>query len=559
MKHIIYIAASVILISGCIKEAFPQGSVQTQEQVSQSETALEAMVNAIPASMMTSNVLGWAASSSYGDHTDFGIGAIHLKTEFMLEDMVTSGDNPYYNRFYPYVLNRSQGERYIYCAYFWQCYYKWIKMANDIISLVDPQTAAEDAVQILGQAYAYRAMCYLDLARLYEPKENDYTDVSAIAGLTVPIVKETTSEQQAKDNPRVPREELYSFILSDLAMAQAYLSPAATSYTSPTLASVYGLFSRAYLEMGYWGDENAAEAFSEAARYAGMAVSVSGKTPLTQEQWEDPVNGFNNGAASNSWIWGLTTSSENTINIVTFTAHISSEGTWGYAPLSQICASRKFYDAIPDSDFRKHSWLDPAYVGNPAAGMPYPYKFSGTDADKSSFLAGSDSNPAAVPYQNIKFRPYQGECSDYAVGNCADHPLMRVEEMRFVEMEAVAHIDLNAAKRLLEDFMDMRIADGSYVCEADDLDSFLDEMLFQKRVEFWGEGVLFFDYKRLGKEITRGYSGTNESAIYALNSEGRSPQWNLVITNGEFQYNSAIGTSNNNPDPSGLLVLWSGE
>ena len=90
MKYIIYIAASVILISGCIKETFPQGSVQTQEQVSQSETALEAMANAIPASMMTSNVLGWAASSSYGDHTDFGIGAIHLKTEFMLEDMVTS-------------------------------------------------------------------------------------------------------------------------------------------------------------------------------------------------------------------------------------------------------------------------------------------------------------------------------------------------------------------------------------------------------------------------------------------------------------------------------------
>jgi hypothetical protein len=25
---------------------------------------------------------------------------------------------------------------------------------------------------ILGQAYAYRAMCYLDLARLYEPKVN---------------------------------------------------------------------------------------------------------------------------------------------------------------------------------------------------------------------------------------------------------------------------------------------------------------------------------------------------------------------------------------------------
>ena len=84
-------------------------------------------------------------------------------------------------------------------------------------------------------------------------------------------------------------------------------------------------------------------------------------------------------------------------------------------------------------------------------------------------------------------------------------------------------------------------------------------MLFQKRVEFWGEGVLFFDYKRLGVGITRGYVGTNESAIYALNSEGRSPQWNIVVTNGEFQYNSAIGTSTNNPDPSGLLTLWTGQ
>lgn len=559
MKHIIYIAASVILISGCIKETFPQGSVQTQEQVSQSETALEAMANAIPASMMTSNVLGWAASSSYGDHTDFGIGAIHLKTEFMLEDMVTSGDNPYYNRFYPYVLNRSQGERYIYCAYFWQCYYKWIKMADDIISLVDPQTAAEDAVQILGQAYAYRAMCYLDLARLYEPKKNNYTDVSAIAGLTVPIVKETTSEQQAKDNPRAPREELYSFILSDLAMAQAYLSSAATSYTSPTLASVYGLFSRAYLEMGYWGDENAAEAFSEAARYAGMAVSVSGKTPLTQEQWEDPVNGFNNGAASDSWIWGLTTSSENTINIITFTAHISSEGTWGYAPLSQICASRRFYERISEGDFRKNSWLDSLYIQNPSAGQPYSYKFSGTDQDKVNFLSGTEMNPPAVPYQNIKFRPYQGECSDYATGNCADHPLMRVEEMYFIEMEAVAQTDLASAKSLLETFMDYRVTDGSYVCEASDLETFIDEMLFQKRVEFWGEGVVFHDYKRHGKGILRGYPGTNEAAVYAFNCEGRSPQWNIVVTNAEYQYNDAIDSATNNPDPSGKLVLWTGQ
>lgn len=546
------------VLSGCVSETLPQGSVQTQEQVSQSESALQAMANAIPASMMTSNFLGWASSDSYGDHTDFGIGGIHLRTDFMLEDMVTSGDNPYYNRFYSYVMNRNQGERYISCAYFWQCYYKWIKAANDIISLVDPNDASPEAIQYLAAAYTYRAMCYLDLARLYEPKENSYTDVSAVLGLTVPIVTESTTEAQAKNNPRVPRAQMYEFILSDLARAERLMNPSQKNYTSPTLAAVYGLCARAWLEMGYW-DDAPDGAFSKAAEYARKAISQSGKTPLTQSQWEDPVNGFNNGAASNSWIWGLATSSENTINIVTYTAHISSEGTWGYAPLSQISASKIFYDRISAGDFRKNSWLDPLYVQDPSAEIPYAYKFSGSDVDKMNFLSGTDANPPAVTYQNIKFRPYQGECSDYATGNCADHPLMRVEEMYFIEMEAVAQMNLSAATELLESFMDYRVVDGSYVCNATDLEAFIDEMLFQKRVEFWGEGVAFFDYKRLGKGILRGYPGTNEAAVYAFNSEGPSPQWNIVVTNGEFQYNDAIDSSTNNPDPSGKLVLWTGQ
>ena len=555
--YIIIMVSIAFAAVGCVSETLPQGSVQTQEQVAESESALKAMANAIPASMMTSDVLGWVGS--YGDHTDFGIAGIHLRTDFMLEDLVTSGDNPYYNRFYAYVMNRSQGERYISCAYFWQCYYKWIKAANDIISLVNPVDATPEALGYLAAAYTYRAMFYLDLARLYEPKENAYTDVTPVLGLTVPLVTEATTEEQAKNNPRVPREGMYEFILSDLAEAERLMSPLQMNYTLPSLASVYGLYARAWLEMGYWNDADSQMAFSKAAEYARKAIVQSGKVPLTQAQWEDPVNGFNNGAASDSWIWGLTTSSENTINIITFTAHISSEATWGYAPLSQICASRRFYDAIAEGDFRKNSWLDPEYIGNPDGGLPYSYKFSGTDADKVNFLRGTEMNPPAVPYQNIKFRPYLGECSDYAVGNCADHPLMRVEEMYFIEMEAVAHSDLGLAKILLEEFMDTRVVDGSFVCEASDLNSFLDEMLFQKRVEFWGEGVVFFDYKRLGKGIQRGYPGTNEAAVYAFNSDGLSPQWNIVVTNGEFQYNAGINSLTNNPDPSGKLVLWNGE
>jgi hypothetical protein len=137
--------------------------------------------------------------------------------------------------------------------------------------------------------------------------------------------------------------------------------------------------------------------------------------------------------------------------------------------------------------------------------------------------------------------------------------MMRIEEMYFIEIEAYAQMgNLPKARTLLNDFMKNRILDGSYDCTAKtgDLEKFITEMMFQKRVEFWGEGILFYDYKRLDQGITRGYVGTNHSADMRLNCVGRSPQWNIVITRLEAQSNTAIDENTNNPDPSGLIPLW---
>ena len=233
---------------------------------------------------------------------------------------------------------------------------------------------------------------------------------------------------------------------------------------------------------------------------------------------------------------------------------MSSERSWGYAPFTKFSMNKATYEKISNSDFRKHSWLDPAYVENPAGKQPYDYKFAGTADDKARYLAD------AVPYQSIKFRPAQGECVDYTTGNATDFPLMRVEEMYFIKAEALAaNGDIPAGQAVLNDFMRNRIADGSYSCSAfTDLESFTDELLLQKRIEFWGEGILIYDYKRLAEGITRGYEGTNHASVFCYNSEGRSPQWNIVITRAEFQANKGITESTNNPDPSGKLTLWSG-
>ena len=563
IKYIILTVAAAVSLS-CIEETVPVGGSVTQAQVSASKSALKSMINSIPATLYVSGAAGYAGS--YGDHTDFGIPGVHLRLEHMLEDIATMSDNPYYNRFYAYDMNMAQGSEYTYCAYFWDYYYTLIRFANDVIASMKPiinETGSEpedvEFRHIIGQAYAYRAWFYLDLARLFEPKLNKYTDVKHLLGLTVPIVDEYTTIDDTKNNPRVSREEIYKFIFDDLARAEKYLDKSKTAFTTPTMMAVYGLYARAYIELGAAYKENKGvnpnpdilpltqeEAYQKAAEYARKVINESGKSPLTQSQWEDPVNGFNNGTSNNAWIWGITVSAENLNNLLTFISHMSAEAAWGYGRYAQFGAASALYDQIPDTDFRKHSWLDPKRTEY------YNYKFAGTEADRNDFLNGSQ---AAKSYVALKFRPAQGECNDFNIGNAGDYCLMRIEEMYFIEMEAKANLDLNEGIKLLKNFM-KEYRNSQYDRSPASWDDFKKEYMLQKRVEFWGEGIVFFDYKRLDVGINRAFAGSNHPSVFRLGAtDGRSPQWNIVVTRAEFQSNTAIDDKTNNPDPSNKIPM----
>ncbi len=554
---------AALLLSGCIHETYPMGGTQREDQVVGSDLALEGLVNGIPASMMKYDTGGYY--SNYGVHIDFGIPAIHVMTESMLEDLAVIGDM-YSFQFYMYLYNQGQGDDEWPIAYFWDCYYSWIKQANQIIASIDPETAESEQIPgYLGQAYAYRAMCYLDLARLYEAKEvigvDGYEVPESILGLTVPIVDESTTEEESMNNPRVPREELYEFIFSDLEKAGKYLEGTNYDYSKPTLAAVYGMYARAWLEKGYWVEGGDRTAFEKAAEYARLAITESGRTPLTESQWTDPSTGFNSGSSNNAWIWGLKVSSEQIINLIQFNAHMSVESFWGYAPTSQPGISKRLYDRINTGDFRRLSWIDPDW-SEIGGGSEIDYRLAGGESDRELFINGDlDQGGYIYPaagYVSLKFRPMMGEMNDFVTGGPADHPLMRVEEMYFIEMEAVSHYDLPEAANLLNAFMEYRITDGSYDCTpaAADLDTFIDEMFLQKRIEFWGEGILFYDYKRLDKGITRKYTDSNHPSVWQFNTPHRSPQWNITISSvGEMQSNNGITQATNNPDPSGVLVV----
>ena len=122
--------------------------------------------------------------------------------------------------------------------------------------------------------------------------------------------------------------------------------------------------------------------------------------------------------------------------------------------------------------------------------------------------------------------------------------------MYLIEAEAVAHTSATQGKDLLETFV-QTYRDPAYVCKATDQESIIDACYNQKRIELWGEGLIFFDLKRLNKSVTRAYEGSNFQALSQFNTEGR-PAWvNIVITRQESQSNVGV-EGFNNPDYSGL-------
>ena len=77
---------------------------------------------------------------------------------------------------------------------------------------------------------------------------------------------------------------------------------------------------------------------------------------------------------------------------------------------------------------------------------------------------------------------------------------MRVEEMYFIEAEAAAHLNASEGKTLVEKFM-QTYRYPEYSCSVSSSDDVVEEIVFQKRVELWGEGLTFFDIKRLNMSL----------------------------------------------------------
>lgn len=523
------VAVSGLLLSSCIEETFPESDTATAEQIGASASALEASLNGIPSQM----VAGYLVYGGQTHETDMAYPQFMIAQTELLGDMYALGSDSGYDWYRNYnTFSSNFGDQSYFSFLPWFTLYKFIKSDNDIIGVVDidDETVSDLQKGYAGVAYACRAFNYYMLTVFYEPKANIYTDCSKVLGMTVPFVTETTTADDAKNNPRASHQEMMDFILSDLDKAERCLSKVNfTNKMLPNLAVVYGIKAKVYL----WDEK-----YAEAAKYARMAIdeaAAHGAVPMTAAEMENPSTGF--AQATPGWMWYLHYSAENMGNLCNFTGWMSGEADWGYSSLTCPGIDRSLYDRIPSTDIRKRLFLDPKKTDF------YQYK---TVRDEA-FLK---SSPA---YLALKFRCLNGDWETYSVGAAVDVPVMRIEEMMLIEAEAVGMsqgISAGAAK--LNEFV-KNYRDPNYNYEPLDERNFQLEVLAQMRIEFWGEGNAFPSAKRIQPDVIQNYDGTNAPAdIFKINCKGIKPNWNFVIPKSEVNANSALKDTNN-PDPTSTV------
>ena len=577
INHIIAVVGmslSLCAVTSCIEETTPK-NLATPGQISSSSKSLEYLANSLPSFLVT-----W---DTYGGDTytqDWGYPCQMFMRDVLCEDFPMN-DNGY--NYWAYVEDGTTLRYAYYYPYFY--YYTFIKNANNVVSVAKTAVEGgnESAKPYLGQGYGYRAFLYLDLARLYEYRKtgvqslDDQASQNGNYGITVPIVKETTTKAELANNPCVPFYTMYRFIMHDLDMAEEALDGYARSNKAFMDQSViYGLKTRLWLTMasrfeqssedlakqieadknedgyGTLGIRTAMDCYAKAAEYAQKAIHSDGYKPMTQEEWMNVKTGFN--TANDSWMFGTLVNSKEQINTdpwYTFLGWMCSESTWGMSNYNAYrCIGKALYDKISEKDWRRYSWVNPDDAGEQKDAEGKACVPAGYETQLSA------SQWANLPaYANLKFRAGSGSNDVLETGLIASLPLMRVEEMYFDYFEAIAHTQsVAAAAQALQKFVNTyRYTDDSYQCDATDMDSFIQALMVQRRIELWGEGLVMFDYKRLNLPVLRNYVGSNYEASYRLNSYSGyvAPWMNYMIPEDEKDRNPAVILP---PNPSGVIT-----
>lgn len=555
MKKIVLAAALMVgaltLPTSCVEEYEPQNGNVTDGQAGSAPGSFDNFVSGITTSL---NGQSNYSNDPQGNANDFGMPSMFIMHDVMGQDMVSNGTGTdWFSSWYMY--DQTLGPSYANCQMPWTVYYAWIKNCNTVISMAGAEPSEERKTGA-GIAYAVRAAMYEDLARLYASK----TYAQDPQAETVPYIDENTTAAASTNNPRKTNEEMWALILADLDKAEEYLQGyQRTDGATPNLSVVYGLKARAYLTMEDWPN---------AEKYAKLAME--GYNVMSADEYTDPETGFN--SPNGAWMWYLTYKADD--QVLSINDADTSWGSWmtleitnGYGYASNYGAAhlmdRHLYETIPATDCRKKCFLDFSLDEMTSESEQLAKLSEYTDYPEQMVIT-AEASGLGFGGLSVKFRAAGGEAghANQYTAFLQSVPLMRVEEMKLIEAEAVGMQAGREAEgiALLTAFAQQR--DPNYVYGQHNesygntsTSAFQNEIWWQRRVEFWGEGLSLWDIKRLNKAVIRSYAGTNHlegmrwnSTDAADRAEGNNypSAMNFCIVQSETNYNTAC---TNNPAP----------
>lgn len=471
-------------------------------------------------------------------HYDFGYPAIMLGLDLYTADM--NARNVGYNWFSSYSAWSDINPTGSANDMLWTNEYNQIYSANSVLENISAEMAAEDDLFKVyrSQALGFRSFNYWVLAQMFQFNYQDHQSDPC-----VPIITEENRDIVATEGAaRASVEEVYTLIVRDLTEAielseASQISVLSLVSSKPrrmlALDALYGLRARVYLTMGK---------YAEAAADAKKAIANSSTTPLSIAECSKP--GFNS-LTTHNWMWGVAVAETDrvvTSGIINFPSMICSFA-YGYVTVGAFRSiATDLWDAIPTGDVRRGWWLDDDYDSPILNDEQREYLWS--------YGAGSvtDSGTGLIEHTNVKFDSYNSVL--YQNVNSSDIPLMRIEEMYYIAAEGLAMSNQLAEATQFITAFEQTYRNPSFICIASTPADFQEMIWNKRRIEFWGEGLAYFDLQRLSKNIDRRYSGCYPTWRYdiAANDPIRIMQIpeNEMQTNAKLNQNDPVNTPGGN-------------
>ena len=404
----------------------------------------------------------------------------------------------------------------IYLYYPWFYYYKLVGNANGIICNIDNAegTDAEKAF-LKAQALTFRAYSFFRLAQLYSFRWKDTQGNTPGIALRL--------DQSTGDLALSTLAETYAQIYKDLDEAislfkQSGMDRGSSEFYKPGIDVAYAIYAKAALTREDW---------QTAANYAALARE--GHALMNESQYKD---GFH--TPNSEWIWGVYESQDQTIYYYSFFAYQASNASSSMQRTYPLAISKELYDQIPTTDARRKMWLEPTAAE--AAELNAAGRSTKTLYKRAFAEYGDKLYSTSLVYQYMQFK----FLATFMPGG-GSFNIYRSAEMYLAEAEAKCHLGQDASAQALLNELNKNL-DPSYNCTKTGAD-LLKEVKLYRRVDLWGEGFDWYDYKRWNEPIVRKNKAQggnfNDAFAVTINVEDGN-RWTWKIPRNETDYNKLI-------------------